>query len=70
MTFIESLPQKELVRICQAENLEKSGFDSYNAIHLASAGQENVDVFLTTDDLLLKATNRNKELFSFIVINP
>ncbi len=54
----------------QAENLERSGFDSYDAIHLASAEQANVNVFLTTDGSLQKVASRNKELFSFIVINP
>ena len=53
-----------------AEKLESSGFDSYDAIHLASAEHSKVDVFLTTDDTMQKIANRNKELFSFIVINP
>ena len=56
--------------LTQAEKLEASGFDSYDAVHLASAEQGNVDVFLTTVDSLQKAANRNKELFSFAVINP
>lgn len=54
----------------QAEKLEASGFDSYDAIHLASAEQANVDVFLTTADNIQKAANRNKEVFSFIITNP
>jgi predicted nucleic acid-binding protein len=54
----------------RAEKLEASGFDSYDAIHLASAEQADVDVFLTTDDNLQKVSNRNKEVFSFVVENP
>jgi len=54
----------------RAEKLEASGFDSYDAIHLASAEQANVDVFLTTDDNIQKVSNRNKEVFSFVVVNP
>lgn len=54
----------------QAEKLEESGFDSYDAIHLASAEQAKVDVFLTTDDDIQRAANRNKELFSFVMANP
>jgi predicted nucleic acid-binding protein len=56
--------------LIQAEKLEISGFDSYDAIHLASAEQAQVDIFLTSDDNLQKAADRNKGLFSFTVINP
>lgn len=54
----------------RAEKLETSGFDSYDAIHLASAEQAKVDIFLTTDDDIQKTANRNKEVFSFVVANP
>jgi predicted nucleic acid-binding protein len=54
----------------RAEKLEATGFDSYDAIHLAVAEQAKVDVFLTTDDNLQKVSNRNKEIFSFVVENP
>ena len=56
--------------LTQAEKLETSGFDSYDAIHLASAEQAKVDIFLTTDDNMQKIANRNKKVFSFIVVNP
>jgi len=54
----------------RAEKLETSGFGSYDAIHLASAEQAKVDVFLTTDDNIQKMGNRNKELFSYVIANP
>lgn len=54
----------------RAEELEETGFDSYDAIHLASAEVGKADVFLTTDDQMLKIFNRNKSLFSFPVENP
>jgi predicted nucleic acid-binding protein len=56
--------------LIQAEKLEASGFDSYDAIHLASAENAKVDVFLTTDDNMQKIANRNKKTFSFVVVNP
>ena len=56
--------------MAQAEKLEASGFDSYDAIHLASAEHAKVNVFLTTDDNMQKIANRNKKLFSFVVVNP
>ncbi|MDI6770577.1 MAG: PIN domain-containing protein, partial [Anaerolineales bacterium] len=54
----------------RAEILEASGFDSYDALHLASAEKADVDIFLTTDDALQKLVDRNPERFSFAVTNP
>lgn len=56
--------------IDRAEKLEASGFDSFDAIHLASAEQANVDVFLTTDDNIKNVSNRKKEVFAFVIENP
>ena len=54
----------------RGEELEEFGFDSYDAIHLASAESAKVDVFLTTDDQILKVSNRKKNVLSFTVENP
>ena len=54
----------------RAEELEKSGFDTYDAIHLASAEHARVDVFLTTDDQILKVAVRSNKLLPFLVENP
>ncbi len=54
----------------RAEELESSGFDSYDALHLASAAQAKVDVFLTTDDRLQKLAIRDRKQIPFTVINP
>ena len=43
----------------RAGELGKLGFDSYDAIHLASAELAQVDVFLTTDDQILKVIARH-----------
>jgi predicted nucleic acid-binding protein len=54
----------------RAEELEEAGFDPYDAIHLSSAELGKVDVFLTTDDQILKVAARRKILFTFTVENP
>ena len=54
----------------RAEELEEMGFNSYDAIHLASAENAQVDVFLTTDDQIQKVATRNQKVLSFIVENP
>ncbi|RIK32446.1 MAG: PIN domain-containing protein [Anaerolineae bacterium] len=56
--------------LTRAEELEEAGFDSYDAIHLSSAEFGKADVFLTTDDQILKVAVRKKNLFSFVVENP
>lgn len=54
----------------RAETLSALGFGEYDALHLASAENSKVDVFLTTDDQLQKLADKNKKRFSFIVTNP
>ena len=54
----------------RAEELEETGFDSYDAIHLASAESGKAEVFLTTDDQILKVAHRKKSSLSIIVENP
>jgi len=54
----------------RAGELGKLGFDSYDAIHLASAELAQVDVFLTTDDQILKVMARHEKLLPFLVENP
>jgi len=47
-----------------------SGFDSFDALHLASAEQAEVKIFLTTDDALEKFALRNRDLLAVQVVNP
>ncbi len=55
----------------RAEMLSSLGFDEYDSLHLASAENAKVDVFLTTDDPLQTIANKNKKrLPSLIVNNP
>jgi len=54
----------------RAETLENAGFDAYDAIHLASAEAAQADIFVTTDDQIVKLASRNKNLLSIQVENP
>jgi len=56
--------------LARAEELVSCGFDSYDALHIASAEQAKVDVFLTTDDQLQKMAIRQNTEMSLQVINP
>jgi predicted nucleic acid-binding protein len=54
----------------RARQIEKQGFSPFDALHLASAEKGGVDVFLTTDDGLLRRARRRLGLLRVRVENP
>lgn len=54
----------------RAVELEAMGIDSYDALHLACAERAAVDVFLTTDDRLLRRARHHAEALKVRVENP
>jgi len=68
--FIEQsveLGQKEFKR---AAELEKLGFVGFDAVHLACAESGGADIFLSTDDGLLKRAKRFSKKIRVQVMNP
>jgi predicted nucleic acid-binding protein len=59
--------EKELNR---ANELQKLGFVGFDAVHLACAESGKADVFLTTDDRLLKLAKRQAKKLHVNVENP
>ncbi len=59
-TFIEN----------RAAELQKLGFSSYDATHIASAERSQADVLLTTDDRLFKKAQKNSQLINILINNP
>ena len=59
--------QKELKR---AAELEKLGFVGFDAVHLGCAESGGADVFLSTDDRLLKRAKRLSKKIQVQVMNP
>jgi predicted nucleic acid-binding protein len=57
----------EMIR---AQELEKLGFHTIDALHLACAERGGADVFLTTDDRLLRLAVRVSEHLRIQVANP
>jgi predicted nucleic acid-binding protein len=49
---------------------EELGISPFDALHLATADQNGVDVFLTTDDDLLRRARRDRGLLHIRVENP
>jgi len=54
----------------QAEQLQHLGFTTYDALHLTFAEFAHVDIFLTTDDKLLKRAQRYRNKIKIPVANP
>jgi predicted nucleic acid-binding protein len=59
--------QSEIER---ARELEALGFDGYDALHLACSESGEADVFLTTDDKLLRLASRYSGQLQIRVVNP
>lgn len=56
--------------IKRGEELEKKGFDAYDALHLACAEHGQADVFLTTDDKMCRLGNRHSQQLNIRIENP
>ena len=54
----------------RGQELEALGFKWFDALHLACAESSEVDVFLTTDNRLLRRANRIKALLQVRAENP
>ena len=62
------LIKKSLVK--RASELQVIGFGAYDALHLACAEHSNADVFLTTDDKLLRLSHECSSMLKVKVDNP
>ena len=58
------------IEIARGRDLEKLGFKRLDALHLACAEKGNADVFLTTDDRLLRRAKRLSSKLRVRVENP
>jgi predicted nucleic acid-binding protein len=54
----------------RARELQAMGFRNYDALHIACAEQATVNVFLTTDDRVLRIATRHAEHVQVRVANP
>lgn len=65
----ESVPLDGRIELRGTE-LEGLGFSAFDALHLACAEQSEADVFLTTDDGLLRRAGRYRQEIRVDVENP
>jgi predicted nucleic acid-binding protein len=53
-----------------AHELQKNGFGAFDALHIAVSEKCGVDVFITTDDKILKLYQRKSDLINIRIDNP
>lgn len=56
--------------VSRAKKLQTLGFKQWDALHLACAEHGQVDIFLTTDDKLLRLAQRVPDQLQVQVSNP
>lgn len=54
----------------RARELKAFGFRTYDALHLACAEQARADIFLTTDDRVIRSATRHAAQLNIRVVNP
>lgn len=56
--------------VTRAKELAIIGFKSFDAMHISCSEIAYVDIFLTTDDKLIKLSERNKDKLKVSIANP
>jgi len=68
--FIHENIQIDDYQIGRARDLQKAGFQLFDALHIACAESAKADIFLSTDDRLLKLAKRFSKRLHIRVENP
>jgi predicted nucleic acid-binding protein len=68
--FVQKVVEVNSKEVKRAKELQKDGFQLYDALHFACAENAKADVFLSTDDRLLKQAKRVSKRLKIKVENP
>jgi predicted nucleic acid-binding protein len=68
--FIQSSTKIGDKEVGRARELQRAGFQAFDALHIACAESAGADVFLSTDDRLLKLAKRISKRLRIRVENP
>ena len=68
--YVQDVVEIEEPELERAKELQKLGFQGYDALHIACAESAKAEVFLTTDDRLLKLAKRLSKKLFVMVENP
>jgi predicted nucleic acid-binding protein len=67
---VSSWVQVEETDIARGEELQALGFNDFDALHLACAERGGAEIFLTTDDKLLRRAERHAGQLRVRAVNP
>ena len=70
LSFANEVVVPQSAEAVRAKRIEEIGFSPFDALHLASAEFGSADVFLTTDDDLLRRARRSLGRLHIRVENP
>lgn len=70
LTDVSRWVQVEEADIVRGEELEALGFSDFDALHLACAERGGAEIFLTTDDKLLRRAERHARQLRIHTVNP
>ncbi len=70
LEFVEQIVRLDDGIVARARKLQGAGFSEFDALHIACAESAQVDIFLTTDDRLLRRANRLNRELAVRVLNP
>lgn len=68
--YAQNFVEVDLLELERARVLQTMGFQGYDSLHLACDESAKVDVFLTTDDRLLRLAKRVSKDLNVLVENP
>jgi predicted nucleic acid-binding protein len=68
--FVQEVVEVNEKEVKRAKELQKEGFQVFDALHIACAESAEADVFLSTDDRLLKQAKRVSKRLKVRVENP
>ena len=68
--FIKKVVEVDEPEVERAKELQKAGFKEFDSLHIACAESAEADVFLSTDDRLLKLAKRVSKKLRVRVENP
>lgn len=68
--FVQEIVEIGEKEVKRAKELQEAGFEVFDALHLACAESAKADVFLSTDDRLLKLAKRVAKHLHIRVENP
>lgn len=70
LSFVKQVVELNEELVSRARQLQSIGFSEFDALHLACAEVGQADIFLSTDDSLVRRANRQPGKLGLRVLNP